>query len=170
VGRFITVDPGKDGLNWYAYCGDNPVNRIDPDGRDYILLNMVWAGNAFGFGHNACLVGNDKDGWVYYSKDGPSGSTRERYNSFEEFQKNKTADKYDRAYRVSTTREQDKKMKAYGDKNYKKAYSVWEEKEKGATTNKKENCADLAAGVGKAGGVDISQQEWLKYYYSQHTI
>ena len=31
-GRFITEDPAKDGLNWYVYCGGNPVNRIDPTG------------------------------------------------------------------------------------------------------------------------------------------
>jgi hypothetical protein len=32
VGRFITVDPGKDGMNWYAYCGNNPIRFIDPNG------------------------------------------------------------------------------------------------------------------------------------------
>jgi RHS repeat-associated protein len=32
VGRFITVDPGKDGLNWYAYSDNNPINKFDPDG------------------------------------------------------------------------------------------------------------------------------------------
>ena len=32
VGRFISVDPAKDGLNWYAYCGDNPVVYVDPWG------------------------------------------------------------------------------------------------------------------------------------------
>ena len=31
-GRFITEDPIKDGLNWYVYCGNNPVNLIDPLG------------------------------------------------------------------------------------------------------------------------------------------
>jgi RHS repeat-associated protein len=30
--RFITEDPMKDGGNWYAYCGNDPVNRIDPSG------------------------------------------------------------------------------------------------------------------------------------------
>ena len=28
----MQVDPIKDGLNWLAYTGDNPVNKIDPMG------------------------------------------------------------------------------------------------------------------------------------------
>jgi RHS repeat-associated protein len=32
VGRFLTVDPKKDGENWYAYCYNNPINNTDPDG------------------------------------------------------------------------------------------------------------------------------------------
>ena len=32
IGRFTTEDPVKDGDNWYAYCGNNPVNYIDPWG------------------------------------------------------------------------------------------------------------------------------------------
>ena len=27
--RFTTVDPVKDGLNWYAYVGNDPINMID---------------------------------------------------------------------------------------------------------------------------------------------
>ena len=30
--RFTQEDPVKDGENWYAYCGNNPVNSIDLDG------------------------------------------------------------------------------------------------------------------------------------------
>ena len=35
TGRFITEDPIKDGLNWYSYCGGNPVMFVDPSGLDY---------------------------------------------------------------------------------------------------------------------------------------
>ncbi len=32
TGRFISEDPVMDGLNWYVYCGNNPVIFIDPLG------------------------------------------------------------------------------------------------------------------------------------------
>ena len=32
LGRFTTVDPIRDGMNWYVYTGNDPVNFIDPDG------------------------------------------------------------------------------------------------------------------------------------------
>jgi len=33
VGRFISRDPARDGLNWYAYCYQNPLAYVDPDGE-----------------------------------------------------------------------------------------------------------------------------------------
>ena len=32
AGRFINEDPARDGLNWYVYCLNNPLVRIDPTG------------------------------------------------------------------------------------------------------------------------------------------
>ena len=32
MGRFITEDPVRDGMNWYVYCGNNPVRYVDPSG------------------------------------------------------------------------------------------------------------------------------------------
>jgi RHS repeat-associated protein len=32
TGRFTTEDPIRDGLNWYTYCGNNPIIFIDPWG------------------------------------------------------------------------------------------------------------------------------------------
>ena len=32
IGRFVHQDPLGDGMNWYAYVGNNPVTRIDPSG------------------------------------------------------------------------------------------------------------------------------------------
>ncbi len=31
-GRFLTEDPAGDGLNWYAYCSNDPVGFVDPNG------------------------------------------------------------------------------------------------------------------------------------------
>ena len=30
--RWMTVDPVRDGTNWYQYCLSDPVNLWDPDG------------------------------------------------------------------------------------------------------------------------------------------
>jgi len=38
VGRFISRDPAKDGTNWYAYCGNNPLKKTDPTGLIAWLL------------------------------------------------------------------------------------------------------------------------------------
>ena len=48
VGRFISEDPAKDGMNWYVYCGNNPVNFTDPLG----LENIVISGGAFHTGNS----------------------------------------------------------------------------------------------------------------------
>jgi hypothetical protein len=31
-GRFTSEDPARDGANWYAYCGNNPLAFMDPTG------------------------------------------------------------------------------------------------------------------------------------------
>jgi len=39
IGRFIQQDPAKDGVNWYAYVGDNPLRGIDPEGDAYFVYD-----------------------------------------------------------------------------------------------------------------------------------
>jgi RHS repeat-associated protein len=32
LGRFLSEDPSEDGVNWFVYCGDEPVNHTDKTG------------------------------------------------------------------------------------------------------------------------------------------
>ena len=54
IGRFITEDPARDGVNWYAYCGGNPVKLVDNDGciADYFWDAASLATGAVSFGYN----------------------------------------------------------------------------------------------------------------------
>ena len=54
IGRFITEDPARDGVNWYAYCGGNPVKLVDNDGciADYFWDAASLAAGAVSFGYN----------------------------------------------------------------------------------------------------------------------
>ena len=40
TGRFLTRDPIKDGRNWYAYCGGNPLEGVDPSGLMLLAMYM----------------------------------------------------------------------------------------------------------------------------------
>ena len=63
--RFISVDPIKDGVNWYAYCGNSPINMIDPDGLDAIF--MTQSDGALGAGHSAIAIQDENDEWWFMS-------------------------------------------------------------------------------------------------------
>ena len=42
IGRFITEDPIRDGLNWYIYANNNPITYADPMGLEFdTLRNLV---------------------------------------------------------------------------------------------------------------------------------
>lgn len=45
VGRFLTRDPIQDGKNWYAYCDNNPLGRVDPTGLAF--KNRLPPGSGF---------------------------------------------------------------------------------------------------------------------------
>lgn len=44
TGRFLTRDPIKDGRNWYAYCDNDPLSRIDPTGL-WSLYRWLYTGD-----------------------------------------------------------------------------------------------------------------------------
>lgn len=50
LGRFTTQDPARDGVNWWIYCGGNPITITDPNGREseYFNYNNYVKGRLFG--------------------------------------------------------------------------------------------------------------------------
>ena len=67
IGRFITEDPTKSGINWYVYSNNNPVNYIDPLGLDAIIITNENAVN-LGFtsaGHTSAIYQNIDGDWFY---------------------------------------------------------------------------------------------------------
>ena len=47
TGRFITRDPIKDGRNWYGYCDNNPITRVDADGLSWEILDELSKGEVW---------------------------------------------------------------------------------------------------------------------------
>jgi len=44
TGRFVSEDPDFQGTNWYAYCGNEPVSRVDASGRDWVFATLILCG------------------------------------------------------------------------------------------------------------------------------
>ncbi|MBA4294151.1 hypothetical protein C0431_14410 [bacterium] len=45
TGRFVSEDPAMDGSNWYVYCGNDPINKVDFTGlvtQDTFLLGQMF--------------------------------------------------------------------------------------------------------------------------------
>ena len=63
--RTTTMDPLAEkyySISPYAWCGNNPVNAFDPDGRDWIMNKEVVNGvTIFSFTVNAVLYNNSSD-------------------------------------------------------------------------------------------------------------
>ncbi len=64
IGRFISEDPIKDGLNWYVYANNNPVKYSDPSGLDAIVANQLE--NIGGAGHMSSFVQDDSGTWYFF--------------------------------------------------------------------------------------------------------
>jgi len=63
IGRFMQTDPVGygDGLNWYAYCGNNPLMFVDPwglCGQQSDWSDRAWRATAWTAGNGAQLIAN----------------------------------------------------------------------------------------------------------------
>jgi RHS repeat-associated protein len=80
VGRFLSVDPMAEKyyhMSSYAYCANNPINAIDPDGRKIIFVNgylgfgspsggaAYWGGANSAFVRGAQVFFHDTDSPVF---------------------------------------------------------------------------------------------------------
>jgi len=66
--RWLTVDPVKDGLNWYQYCGSDPVNYIDLWGLAKLIAKE---------GKAVFIVEKGDDLWSIIKEQNPSASDKE---------------------------------------------------------------------------------------------
>ncbi|HEX3043374.1 MAG TPA: FG-GAP-like repeat-containing protein [Bacillota bacterium] len=67
LGRFISPDPARDGMNWYEYCANNPVKYIDPTGLAW--WNPFTWGKGQGETQTTTSTETTKDGTVTTTKD-----------------------------------------------------------------------------------------------------
>lgn len=156
-GRFQSIDPHWERYpSWtpYQYAAGNPVNNTDRDGKDVIILNDKDA--VAGFGHNGMLVGNDKIGWRYYSKDGAVNGVQKytrpmkAFKSVDEFLQSSYADRYQHGIVIKTTEYQDGAAQKFADEDYSTGYDLLAN-----------NCADLIDKTLKSIGIEIRGDDGL---------
>ncbi len=75
VGRFISEDPAMDGDNWYVYCGNDPVNMVDPTGMWFGFTHKEMTEKAY---NKAVAKGKREDKYLDALKKGCTYPDEER--------------------------------------------------------------------------------------------
>ena len=153
TGRFTATDPLWEkyyGWSPYVYSWNNPVNKVDLDGRDIIVLLDKEGANDMGvaMGHSAVLIGRDYDneskkgGWFLYSKNGETlglwgesykpdkGHTsfktlNEFYQSKDDLKSELKIERYDLGFRISSSEKEDGIMKQAAKKQVMESYNIF---------------------------------------------
>ncbi len=87
TGRFTTEDSARDGLNWYIYCGNNPIRFYDPTGKATWFIhgtgsdNSTWKSDFLNYYRNKIYPGESikAHGW---SGDNLDASRRKEAKDF----------------------------------------------------------------------------------------
>ncbi len=77
IGRFISEDPVKDGLNWYVYCSNNPVMFVDPlglaPGDKFKSQDAAVQDWAYNYAADSNYVSFESGSLIYMEEDGNGG-------------------------------------------------------------------------------------------------
>ena len=136
-GRWLSKDPIglEGGLNLYAFCGNDPVNCVDPGGMDIaVICNGPTEGNPIG--HSAVAITGL--GVYSYGNNTTPGSSLKDYINGQIPRRNSTI------IIIPTTPEQDQAALEEAKKDFKKPYST-----------PFHNCANYVNDVLSAGGVPL---------------
>ena len=176
------------------------MKYVDPDGRDIVLLLDPDRGraswpilNLIPFGHSAALIGNDNDGWLYYSNDGPASTDVQWFDTKEKFFSSYKDNRgepfnFEESGSVKTTPEQDAAMQSrafelaginqsegFSAKITEERFIITEQKKNSPYSFLFNNCSQHVGKIAAAGGLFsvgtlipklqtiLTEDEYLKY-------
>ena len=81
IGRFLQTDPAREGMNTYAYCGNDPIGLIDPSGHEgecpwwtfsFSFSTKVIQDEPMGAEQAFELVSKFFNDWLHFDEDYPA--------------------------------------------------------------------------------------------------
>lgn len=169
-------------LSSYSYCGGDPVNCVDPNGEDIVVLNYGYGNNQ----HLAMLIQDDNGKWQYYSVNGNNkyfsgshsggrtfndvavgswDSPQEFLHSSYNVRNGDSKDNrsmnhfgFSEGYQISTTPEQDATMRISFSKTAKSEYELFDN-----------NCATAVQRAMLDAGIPVSENSIVPTYTPMST-